>query len=268
MRLEEILASALSKVNVEEIFSKQIENTVERLASELLSSHGEFGTIIKDKLKKDLEFDVNAISVPQFSSLAINAVESTLKQVEMKEKEKIEKDIENQILSYVGAKDVAITEDAIVEKFLQYIHSEFMDSSCSCDDAPSGAKEYYDYVTHYLDDDVLMEVTEQEYTFGAIAHLKLTAKDYTLEAHISREDTGDEKRDSNLKGRFKKGSENKYRILGINSTAGMSVGGRGDASKLSSLENDLERMLYTVYMSDRLIDLGSDLDYLEVTDVY
>lgn len=281
--MKDIVLDAIKKVDIESIMKSEIESTVKGLARDMFREYGDFGKELKEKLSKEISFNIDAISVPNFGRIAIDTVSAELTKFEHEEADKIRIATENRLKEFLGKHDEKVTLETIEDLFGRFIYDEFLKDDCSCEmqdfdaDRFSNVQEYLEYTNGY--DEIKLTIHERETTYSSmsnsvITHLKLEydgkdhtntfddkSKDrYSLSIHIHRKENDGEKWQD--KSDWKNDKDNFYSILSMEIN-GRSVEADGGTIILSRLNEPHEQLLASIFVGDRLLD-ASKLSHFEL----
>lgn len=276
--MHDIIIASVGNVDITGIFAKQIEKVVESIAHDMFREYGEFGKLLKEKLQKEIEFNINEISVPHFSEIANEIVQVELDRISKEDTEKLTTTIKNKISMFLGKSDDIITNQELGRMFYKEVIKEYMDTSCVCEDSPE-LDSMSDF--SYLFENISNQGSEIEFTLHerswdasysdrkyCISHLNMCYtqnkkstgnKDrYSISLHIHRKRDIENDEPERLYDFWKKGFKNNYQIVGIE------INGVYLNSSLSymNLNNKLEEKLIAIKLNNSLINLD-DLSYFE-----
>jgi len=270
--IKDIVIDGIKKVDIQGIFNTQIESVVKEVARDMFSSYGDFSKSLNEKLKNEIEFNINSVNLPQFGAIATEIVKSNLQGIEKAHKEELEKKIKKEIDIFLGVTKEPATTNKLLELFYENAYEESKYDNCSCDEEPRDLDDfmqYFEYNSNRTFEFTLHE-RDTDYHFetgGCVTHLNLfTEKDgdkYGISLHINRRK--DEERDdkSISDDKWRKTSNNLYSIIT------MEVNGkyltREGVIVYNDLNNDLEKLLVGIYQNNALLDL-SNLDGVEMEE--
>lgn len=272
--MKQVVLDAVKDVDIKGIMTEQIKNTTEKIARDMFGSYGDFQKELEAKLKEEITFNINKLSVPNFGQIAVDTVSSTLAKLEIEEKDKIVKDTERRLQNFLGTHKEPVTLTQIENLFGEYCYKEYIEDSCSCDNGDdrfnsaylSDVLEYIEY--NEEENEFQFTLLEREWTGSSLSnhcvtHLNMlfigksysgssnpAKEQYSISIHINRDKNDDESYAND--DFWKKDKRNCYKILGID------INGRnvsdGGTVLINSLENELEEVLVGAMMNGMFID--------------
>lgn len=148
--MKEVVLEAVAEVNIKEIMAEQIKSVVESTARSMFSNYGEFSQQLETKLKGELQFNIDSISVPEFGELAISTVKAELAAIESEQAKQISLKAEERLRNFLGTHNKPIVLSELVDVFATEAwedHIKYGDYSCSCDSfEPRGADDLSEYL--------------------------------------------------------------------------------------------------------------------------
>ena len=270
--IEELAIKSIKEIDIESIVKDKMAESVRRTVDNLFGSYSEFQKGVESKIKKDLQINLDALTIPDFGNLAIETVVSEIKKVEIEEQERVTKETEKRLREVFGASKEMITLKELEDTFIMSMWEEhikdMMDDGCYCGDKdiPRDGEE----VLEILDSNgeygsFEFTLTENEWgTYGTYCtshlYLKFDLKNtkQIIEIHTSRKKGTGERSDF-----YNEKELNHYSILGI-SVNGKSMKKEGFIS-LKDVREDTEQKLVSRFINDSLIDC-SELSNFELVE--
>jgi len=268
--MKDIVLEAVKEVDVKGIMINQVKSVTESIARDIFSNYGDFSKELEKKLKKEISFNIDRISVPNFGEIAIGTVKAELHNIEIEQKEKLEKRTSKRLRQLLGNGKENITCTEIENMFAQVIYSKieyYLNDDCSCGDRPSVStfEDLKEIGEYYLNDfEITSTLEEKSMNWSAswnacTSHLILQAKYngkiiYNISIHLDRQrdkEAGEDYTDDDY---FMDGRKNIYKILSVE------VNGKRFEEDgtvfLTRASNNLEQILLSSYLNGVKLDMN------------
>lgn len=277
MSMEKIVKDAILEIDIKGIMVKQIQKVTENIASNMFSEYSEFSKLLEAKVKSEISFNIDKISVPDFGRIAIASVEAELKNIEMKESEKFAKIISRRLNNLLLVKDSdRLTSNDLIETFAADCYENHLTDeidSCQCDfREPEDYSDILELMEYQLDgysfEFYLMERSRnwgsdwKACTSHLIMELHKDSKIVTaINLQVDREKQKDE--DWEDGDYYKSGSDkiNTYKIVGVE-VDGKLVNKEG-TFLIRSIRGDAAQKMTSALLNDVIIDC-TDLSGFEI----
>ena len=268
--MKDIVLEAVKEVDIKGIMTAQIKSVTESIARDMFCNYGDFRKELETKLKKEITFNIDNISVPNFGEIAIDTVKAELSNMELENKEDIEKRTSQRLSELLGNGKENITCTYIEDSFAKIIYKELeykMDDNCRCGDEPSinTFGDLLDLAEYNLSDFEMTSTLEQKSrNWGADWNacntdlvLNVKYKDaniYNIALKLDRvrdKEAGEDFKDDDY---FVEDRKNIYTIISVE-VNGESLHKDGTIY-LKKASTKLEQMLLTSYLNGVKIDMN------------
>lgn len=269
--LENIVKDAILKVNIEEIMIKQVEKVVEQIASDMFSNWGPFKDSLEKKFRKDIDINIDKITVPEFGNLAAHLIEAEFAKVERQEEKRLGKLITKRIAELTRTDNDPIKLLEIQNVFYVVMFDEFikhtLDCSCEIDFNPDDRDNIIDYmeeIKEYNSDfDYELTFIEKSMNWGSDwkachtnLHICFKRKEkivYELIVKIDRvRQEGETYNDDDY---WRSGADNFYKVTDV-FVNGKSINSDGSIY-LNGLDYELEEKFAGMFLNGALLDCNN-----------
>jgi len=270
--MHDVIIDAIKDVDIKGIMKKQIELVTEGIARDMFSSYGDFQKELQEKIKKEVSFNIDNLSVPNFGQLAIDSIQAELKKVESDEMVKFEKGVANRIASLFGTNNETLTLDKLQNAFgyaMYQEHLEYEFDGCQFNDLNfESLDELIEEISNRgLNYEFVFTLQERDRNWGSdwdavTTHIIMEFKkdDKIINAinlHISRESQKGES--YRTYSRYNPHSENIYKVIGVEIN-GKNIMKDGTII-LTQLNNEAEQLTSSMLLNSTLLDCTNLFDF-------
>ncbi len=274
--MEDIVKDAITKVDIEGIFIKQINQVVERIASDMFSSYGPFKESLDTKLKEAIDININKISVPEFGNLAVSIIDAEFAKIERKEEQRLGQMITKRIAELTNTDSGTLKLLELQDIYYQVMFEEFvkyrMECSCDSDFNPDDRDDVINYMQslseHSSEYECSLTFIEKSMNWGSdwkacSTNLNMAFKrddkiQYELIVKLDRVRQKDEK--YNDDDYWRNSADNHYKITDV-LINGKSIND-GGSIYLNGLDYKLEEKFAAMFLNGALLDCN-DLEEFE-----
>jgi len=263
--IQEVVIETIKEVDIKSIIKDEIEKTTKRVADDLFGNYGDFRKQLEEKLKGELLFNINKLTVPDFGNFAIETVVSEIKKIEHEEKDRVAKETEKRLRELLGTHKEAIALKELQDVFAVSMYDEHIkDTLDTCYAEHQREPESLYDVLEILQDENPFELSlvEKEWgTYGKYCMTHIYMKfshekdEHHIELHVSRE-RDIKKTDDDF---YQENEKNLYKILGI-SINGKSVNSEGFVA-LDMITEPTEEKLVSRFINGAMIDATDLADF-------
>lgn len=266
--IKEVALNSIKDIDIKSIFIRQIEEVTVSIARDMFSSYGDFSKLLKNKLKKELDFSVNQIKVPQFGKLTLDTITSNLKKYEIEHIEKATKEAEETIRKILGLRKDPVSASFIEDEFLKIVFERCFDQ---------GDIEHMEYdkdsTAEHFSDNIEMNFIDKEWGRGAwySSHLTICLEpdknsgidELKIDLHLSKE-----KNDKGSSDKYVEYYKNNDKIPQLYSILSIKIDGEDiarnstNAINIDGANTELAKTLLSVFVNGSTIDL-TKLDYID-----
>jgi len=274
--MEDIVKEAITKVDIEEIFVKQIRHVVDRIATDMFSTYGPFKDSLDKKLKEAIDINIDKISVPEFGNLAVSLIDAEFAKIERKEEKRLGQMITKRITELTNTDSSTLKLGELQKIYYKVMFDEFIKHTmdCSCDNEfnPDDEDEVVDYMQslgeYNSDFTCSLTFVEKSMNWGSdwkacstnigMAFEKGGKVQYELIVKLDRVRQKDEK--YNDDDYWRESADNHYKITDV-LINGKSIN-EGGSIYLSGLDYELEEKFASMFLNGALLDCN-DLEEFE-----
>jgi len=263
--MHDIVIDAIKEVDIRGIMIKQIESVTESIARDMFSSYGDFQKELKEKLRKEISFNIDTISVPEFGKLAIDTVQAEISKIENEEKEKLQKSLTVRLATLLGTKSNSLILKDLTDVFIMNVYEEHIkykiEDACT-EHSISCANDVQELIEYYTDHEFNFILQERSRNWGAdwksynvvlILEYKYKNKtQYEITLNVDRERDDEQKETYLDDDTWRSTSKNLYKVkdLYINGRSVLSEG----TIYLKGLREEVEQILGGCLLNETLIN--------------
>ncbi len=271
--MHDIIIDAIKEVDIKGIMVKQITDITQNIARDIFSNYGDFQKELKEKIAKELSFNIDTISVPEFGKLAIDSVQAELLKIEEKESQNLQKQLTSRLANLLGTKDTPILLKDLCDKFAMSVYEEHVKYKLnSCQDYDvTDLESLNELIENNSDHELEFTIQERQRNWGSewkaysVAMLfEYKYKDkivYAINLIVDRQrdtETNESHWDDD---RWRSTSKNLYIIKDVEIN-GKSITTDGSIY-LKGLREDVEQLVGGCLLNETLVD-ANNLYYFEI----
>jgi len=269
--MEDIVKEAITKVDIEGIFVKQINHVVERIANDMFSSYGPFKDSLDKKLKEAIDINIDKISVPEFGNIAVSLIDAEFSKIERKEEKRLGQMITKRITELTNTDSSTLKLGEIQKIYYKVMFDEFIkhtiDCSCETDFNSDDEGNVLDYMLELSEYNTEFECNltfvEKSMNWGSdwkacstnigMSFMRGSKIQYELIVKLDRVRQKDEK--YNDDDYWREGVDNHYKITDV-LINGKSVND-GGSIYLKGLDYELEEKFASMFLNGALLDCNN-----------
>ena len=274
--MEDIVKNAITKVDIEGIFKKQIEHVVSTIAHDMFSVYGPFKESLDKKLKSEIDINIDKISIPEFGNIAVHIIESEFEKIERKEEKRLGQLITKRITELTNTDKSTLKLKDLQDIYYKVMFDEFvkhtLDCSCDMNFNPDDDEDVINYMYNLGEYNSTFNCTlsfvEKSMNWGSdwkacSTNLNLSfSRDgkiqYELIVKLDRvRQEGEKYNDDDY---HRSGADNYYKITDV-LINGKSVN-QGGSIYLNGLDYELEEKFASMFLNGALLDCN-DLEEFE-----
>ena len=264
--MKDVVLEAVAGADIKGIMANQIKEVTNSIARDMFGNYGDFRKELEKKLQKEVAFNLDRLSVPNFGEIAVDAIQAELGLIELENKADIQLKATQKLRNFLGSNKETITCLDLENEFATFLKDELSDEfDCSSAMEEIQGLDELNNSTEYMSSEVeitsvLTEKTSQYSSWkSCTTHLIFSCKKddeclYEVSMHLNRqrdEEAGETYSDDDY---FVEDRKNLYSIIGIQIN-GRSIDESGTLF-LKTIRNELEQMALNSFINGVKIDMN------------